>query len=288
VAIQIDTGAPLRGVDDLRRLVEAVFAADDHDEADWIEWKSTLDMSTKDGAFAVARVVLGLANRLPDRASITCGGLGYVVVGAEPGRVSGVVSTDPASLDQLIEPYLGAMEGPRWSPVYLPVMNATVLVVTVEAPRAGDRIFPLRREFAGARGGTVFVRKNGRTIPADSGDLDALQDRLIAAGSAAEIAGIDIGRRRLQDLIGTLIEMRTEIVSHLRDHSVTPRSGTPESLHFVEGCSKVLNQLDAMGDLALDLVLVRRFAQSQGFNTIDIDRATFEAQGVLRRLGRSG
>ena len=226
MAIPIDTAAPLRGVDDLRRLVEAIFAADDHDEADWVEWKSTLDMSTKDGAFAVARVVLGLANRLPDRASITCGGLGYVVVGAEPGSVNGVVSIDPASLDQLIEPYLGATGGPRWSPVYLPVMNATVLVVTVEAPRAGDRIFTLRREFGGARGGTVFVRKSGRTIPADSGDLDALQDRLLAAGSAAEIVRVDIARWRLQDLIETLIEMRTEIFSYLRDHGVTPRSGT--------------------------------------------------------------
>jgi hypothetical protein len=164
-------------------------------------------------------------------------------------------------------------------------MNATVLVVTVEAPRAGDRIFTLRREFGRARDGTVFVRKGGRTIPADSGDLDALQDRLLAAGSPAEIVSIDIGRRRLQDLIGTLIEMRTEIVSYLRDHGVTPWSGTPESLHFVEGCSKILDQLDAMGDLAEGLVLVRRFAQSQGFNTTDIDQATFEAQDVLRRIG---
>jgi hypothetical protein len=53
VAISIDATTALRGVHDLQRLVEAVIDADEHDELDWVEWKGTLDLSTKAGCFHV-------------------------------------------------------------------------------------------------------------------------------------------------------------------------------------------------------------------------------------------
>lgn len=122
-----------------------------------------------------------MANRLPDRAKTTCEGLGFIVVGAAPGNLCGITSVDPARLDQLIEPYVGSVDGPRWTPTFLQDGGNTVLVVTVEAPEPGDRIFTLRKEFGGNRSGTVFVRKQGRTVPADAEDLDGLQRRLTAA-----------------------------------------------------------------------------------------------------------
>lgn len=166
---------------DLIRLVRAVLAADEHDEADWIEWKSALDLTTKEGCFTIARTILGMANRLPESASKTCEGLGYVVVGAEPGQLLGITTVDPANFDQLLVPYLGGPDGPRYSPNYVTIDNATALVITVEAPEPGDRIFSLRRSFNNYSDGTVFVRKHGRTAPADSRDIDALQARLVAA-----------------------------------------------------------------------------------------------------------
>jgi len=181
VAISIDTSQALRGTADLRLLVDAVVAASDHDEADWIEWKSDLDLTAKLGCFQVARTVLGMANRLPENASVNCEGLGFIVVGAQPGKLTGIASVDPAQLDQLVEPYVGGSEGPRWTPTYLTMGDRTVLVVTVEAPQPGDRIYALRKEFDKHRGGTVFVRKHGRTVQADAEDLDALQRRLTAA-----------------------------------------------------------------------------------------------------------
>ncbi len=181
MALVVGTSTALRGTHDLRRLVEAIVAAGPHDEADWVEWKSALDLSGKEGSFQVARAVLGMANRLPERAGLTCEGLGYVVVGAHPGSIEGVASIDPASLDQLLEPYLGGAEGPRFTPIYLPVNNRTVFIVTVEAPRPGDRIFTLRKEWGKYSSGTVFVRKSGRTVIADAADMDALQHRLSAA-----------------------------------------------------------------------------------------------------------
>jgi len=188
MSIEIDTAVALRGIDDLRRLVSAVVNASDHDEADWIEWKSTLDLAGKEGCFQVARAILGLANRLPDRALLTCGGLGYVVVGAEPGSLLGIASVDPAILDEIIQPYLGGVGGPVWAPNYVRVEGKMVLVAVVESPRSDDPILTLRKAFKNYLSGTVFVRKHGRTAPADANDLDALQARLMGS----RVAGSDL------------------------------------------------------------------------------------------------
>lgn len=188
MALAIDTTRALRGMNDLRRLVEAIVAGTEHDEADWLEWKSVLDLSAKEGCFAIARTVLGLANRPPERANLMCEGLGYLVVGAEPGSLLGITSVDPATTSQLIEPYLGGADGPRWTPTSVDVGGKTVLVVTVEAPNPGDRIFTLRREHGKSLNGAVFVRKHGRTVPADAADMDALQRRLTAVGNAGGVA----------------------------------------------------------------------------------------------------
>lgn len=101
--INLDTRSAIRHPD-LGKVIQAVIDADDHDESDWIEWKSNLDLPTKKGSFAVARTILGMANRMPRSAALVCDGLGYIIVGAEPGNLSGVVSVDPAVLDQLLEP----------------------------------------------------------------------------------------------------------------------------------------------------------------------------------------
>lgn len=152
-------------------------AADTHDEAEWIEWKSGLDLSTKTGCFPIARTILGMANRLPASAALVCEGLGYIVVGAEPGNLLGVASVDPADLDQILEPWLGGVEGPKYALTYVLVDGKKVLVVVVEAPKNGDPIFTLRKEFDGRRDGEIFVRKAGRTDLANSADLKALTER---------------------------------------------------------------------------------------------------------------
>lgn len=183
MSIDLDTRAAIRHPD-LGRVVQAVVDADAHDEADWIEWKSDLDLSTKKGCFPIARTILGLANRMPTAASLVCEGLGYIVVGAEPDNLVGVVSVDPADLDQILEPWLGGVEGPRYMPTYVPIKGKKVLIVVVEAPKNGDPIYTLRKEFEGGRDGEVFVRKSGRTERANSADLKALTGRAAAVSTA--------------------------------------------------------------------------------------------------------
>lgn len=180
----------MRGHSALRQLVEAVVAADEHDESDWVEWKGQLDLTAKPGCFHIARAVLGMANRDPERAATTCGGLSYVIAGAEPGQLRGLITVDPARLGQLVELYLGS-DGPAWTASYIEVGSSTVLVVTVEPPRPGDRIHTLRREFEDYLNGTIFIRRPGRTVRADAAELDMLQKRLLAR-PVAKGANLDV------------------------------------------------------------------------------------------------
>jgi hypothetical protein len=286
VTVAVDTGVALRGDDDLCRLVEAVAAAGEHDETDWLEWKGTLDLSTKAGAFAVARTVLGLANRPPEQASLICEGVGYLIVGAEPGRLEGVRSVDPADFSQLISPYLEGQDGLRWSPTYVTVEDRMVFVATVEAPKPGDRIFTLRREFDGARSGTVFVRKPGRTVQADANDLDALQTRF-SVRMGRDPVEVDLMKRRLEELLDTLSGLRTVVATFfVSSGGVTPRSGDPASLAYYGGCEKIERQLDAMGALGRQLPEVRFFAQRRQFDLNGIATAVFEAEQLLRKIAQ--
>ncbi len=185
MSLDLDTRVAIRHPD-LGRIVQAVVGADEHDEAHWIEWKRGLDLATKQGCFPIARTILGMANRMPAAAGLVCEGLGYTVVGAEPGNLAGVMSVDLADLDQILEPWLGGVEGPRYAPTYVVLEGKKVLVVVVEAPKNGDPIFTLRKEFeGGARDGDVYVRKGARTERANSADMKALMERAAAAGGPA-------------------------------------------------------------------------------------------------------
>ncbi|WP_173034047.1 hypothetical protein [Phytohabitans flavus] len=79
------------------------------DEARWIEWKGTLDLSSAAGQHHLVRQIQGFANRDPDFAARWAGGYAYLIVGAEPGvgQPAGVSTVDAATL----EPQLG-----KWLP----------------------------------------------------------------------------------------------------------------------------------------------------------------------------
>ncbi|MGY1845880.1 AlbA family DNA-binding domain-containing protein [Blastococcus sp. SYSU DS1021] len=197
MALNIDVHEGLRRPADLVKLAEAVVAGKDEDEADWVEWKSTLDLTTPEGAFSLARQILGSANRHPDHAARYMAGLGYVLVGVEPGSVEGVTPIDLAKLDAALEKYLGN-PGPVWAGIFVEVQGKDVLVVTVEAPRWGDRFYPLAKTFQGEKGkpgadaGTVFVRRQARTLPAGPGEIQMLQDRLLRGQQPEQSLDLDV------------------------------------------------------------------------------------------------
>src|SRR5688500_15853364 len=115
MALEINTSHALRRPSDLLALVRAILSAHTDEETDWLEWKSTLDLTSHAGRVHLARGILGLANRMPERAAHYCEGLGYLVVGAEPGNLAGVSPIDTAKLDDGLKPFLGP-PGPVWNP----------------------------------------------------------------------------------------------------------------------------------------------------------------------------
>lgn len=63
VAPDIPTARPLRTHAELAQLVAAIVKASPTGETDWLEWKRTLDLSSKIAQGVIARTILGMANR---------------------------------------------------------------------------------------------------------------------------------------------------------------------------------------------------------------------------------
>jgi hypothetical protein len=175
--LHIDTAAAIRRPADQAALVRAVLAAGATDETYWLEWKSRLDLTSAEGRFMVAKVILGLANRHPDYAAPTVQGCGYLVVGVEPANLVGLPPVDAADLDAQLRRFLG-QEGPQWSPTWIPIDGTHVLLITVEPPRWGDAIYLLHQNYGSFHAGTVFARRGASTGPAGPAEMAYLQDRV--------------------------------------------------------------------------------------------------------------
>lgn len=208
----LDTTRDLRTPDELLELVEAIYNSPaTAQETNWLEWKSTLDLGTVEGRFAVGKAILGFANRAVEQARLKCAGVAYMVVGVEPGAAPGVTPVDHATLGQRIKTYA---DSPRWTPHYVPFSNVEVLVIVVEPPRAGDPMHTLQKEFSNDKtrhkAGTIFHRGAAHTEPAGPRDIAMLQERLLhgarqpdldlALGPAAEpLTRLNVGRELVNE-----------------------------------------------------------------------------------------
>ena len=160
-----------------RDLVRAVVEGSRADvEMDWIEWKSSLNLTDRSSIFEIARQILGFANRDPERAARVLEGCAYLLVGVERQRLVGVLPVDSAEIEKKVNQYVG-FDGPAWDFSYEQLDGLTVLVITVEPPRFGDPVHVLRREFGSHKSGAVFVRRFGRTDLADADAMRMLSQR---------------------------------------------------------------------------------------------------------------
>lgn len=186
----IDKTRASRTEDELRALVDAIHTSPaGTQETNWLEWKSALDLGTPEGRFAVAKAILGFANREVAQAQLACEGVAYMVVGVEPGAAAGVLTFDHATLGQKIRTYA---DTPRWTPQYVQFSGVTVLVIVVEAPRPGDPVHTLQKEFtkgsASYRAGTIFHRGAAHTEPAGPKEIAMLQERLLHGALRPDLA----------------------------------------------------------------------------------------------------
>src|SRR5258708_672148 len=113
MTLRIDISRAFTTHEERAALVRAVVAAQPEDELDWIEWKIAGDLGKGPTLGTIARHILGMANRPPDRATLHAGGYGYLIMGAQPGSAPGITPVDPASLGQGVQSWLGT-EGPAW------------------------------------------------------------------------------------------------------------------------------------------------------------------------------
>lgn len=176
----------------LPELVAAVLNAENYDEADWLEWKSTLDLTARAGLIHLSRAILGFANRDPQKIQQSFGGTAYILVGVAPRDLQGIKPVDLEMLQPKLEKYLGT-PGPRWIPHYVHLEknpDLHVLVIEVPAPRLGEYPYPWRttyqpagRSEKGSDSGTLYVRRGSKTERANYEEVLMLAKRA-AQGTA--------------------------------------------------------------------------------------------------------
>ncbi|MFD8958963.1 helix-turn-helix domain-containing protein [Streptomyces anulatus] len=180
---------PVVGLARQRQLIEAVLNASSADETRWLEWKSHLDVSKPEAAFAVAKAILGFANRMPDVAKQWTEGHAYLLVGVQENEVQGVPPHDIEKVDPWLGRYLGDFG--RYQFTYVPFDNGEgtrhVMLVDVFPPRWGDPVHTLHKEFGNAYPGTIFHRYAGKTQPARPAEVQALVERARRAATRVNV-----------------------------------------------------------------------------------------------------
>lgn len=196
--INIDGATPLPP-SRMPELISAVLNAQPEDECDWAEWKSTLSLADRPSHLAIARAILGFANRNPATSQQPFGGSAYVIIGAQPGQLVGVKPVDMATLQPQLSHYLGT-PGPFWRHEYVTPTESpetTILVIEVLAPRPGDWPYPLAHEGTDASGktvpsGTLFTRRGAKTERANYSEVLMLINRATQSPPSVKITDVDV------------------------------------------------------------------------------------------------
>lgn len=215
MALQIDSSKELRTSVELSGLVTAIFNANRGDESIAVEWKSSYDdVLSRESSFALARAILGFANREVTQAKTAFDGVAYVVVGVEPQSLKGQVIPDSAEIMNAIRRYVGSGY-PRWDVRTVKVRSVDVLILVIEPPEVGDRIALLQKDYQYERrgkqisvpAGTIFVRHPGSTERATLADLQYLQERLVAGSEeSARVIREEEKKRYCSALIAEIVQ----------------------------------------------------------------------------------
>lgn len=197
VTLRIDASRALRTHHSHVELVKAIVAAPESTQETYaVEWKTEVDLADRGWRARLAKGVLGFANRDPALVTRWFEGCAYLVVGACPGRLVGTTVVDAAKVEAALAPYVGkGPDGPDWSSSYVDVDGKSVLILTVEPPRLGSRIWTLQKEYAPTKGealraADIFVRHQASTERASQSDIDMLTRR--AASGGTQLGGLTV------------------------------------------------------------------------------------------------
>ncbi|MFI2315990.1 AlbA family DNA-binding domain-containing protein [Streptomyces sp. CB00072] len=218
MTLDVDHSKAFRTPLQLRTLVAAVKHAGSHDENDWIEWKSHYSLTEKQTKATLARHIIAMANRSVAKSSQAAKGCGYILVGVEPGEITGVTTIDLADLESGIRSYLGP-NGPEWVPSYVTIEGKEVLVISVDPPKIGDPIHTLYKDFDKYYAGMIFVRRTAQTVLAGPGEVLSLTQRAQASDDRQSLAVEVTGKQIevplwtwLEETLETMLEQQREAV----------------------------------------------------------------------------
>ncbi|WP_419703233.1 hypothetical protein [Promicromonospora sp. NFX87] len=193
----VDTSHTPRGERAARALVDAVAAGDDRLENYSLEIKGTLDLTGARDRAKLAKFILGAANRMPDKAAKAFGGYAVMVIGVMDGQVVGASPVENLDIEKAVTPYIGA-DGPAWELIRVRVSSGNdVLLLIVDPPQWGQPPFPCYKDGEGLVDGDVYVRTDGETRKAKSGEIKELSRRATVGASVA--VGFDV------DVVGEVI-----------------------------------------------------------------------------------
>ncbi|MGW3549200.1 hypothetical protein ACWDHH_15735 [Janibacter hoylei] len=276
-------------------LVEAVVANDDRVERHFLEIKSQLDLTTRKDQAKLAKFILGAANRMPDQANRAFEGYGVMVIGASDGQMPGIPPIEALDIERAVRPFLGA-DGPRYDFVRVPCESSKneVLVLLVDPPEVGQAPFVCRKSGdGGLRDGAVFVRADGETREANSGELQQLLERGMASTPSVNfgvgIVGVVHPATVDQDEIleEYISRTRAELVAPLRKEKPSATAERAIGGSFDEAISQQIRSISNAYSLRSSLTMEKR-SEAEFLESIDdwADR-TREAwpDAVLRLIG---
>ena len=175
--LTLDTSRQFRSINELADLVQAISSAPSSEsEPVWLGVKREADLNDRRWHALISKCIADSPTGIRLCPSYGQGGCSYLVIGAEPGNVSGDTPVDNAILHAGISRFV--RQTVRWSPQYIKQEGKQVLVITVESPEFGDQIVAMLTSYQSnergasvCREGDVFIRRHGRTDLAGQQDL---------------------------------------------------------------------------------------------------------------------
>jgi Putative DNA-binding domain len=185
-----DFGRHARQPTERLAVVRYVLETENLQETDYLEWKSGYDLSSRPGAAATSKHLIGFANRDSTLASRHAGGHGYLLLGVEPRNLVGIPTWDSADVENWLVRFIGA--DLRYDIHYVTLDNKAVLFLTVDPPRQGDPIYCMEHTSTTPGGqtlpeGAIYVRRNGKTELAKPADVRRLTSRASSSEATLQL-----------------------------------------------------------------------------------------------------
>ena len=172
-----------------RALIGALVGKHDSIVERYLERKGRIDLTDRRALAKLAKFILGAANREAAEAARYFEGYGVMVIGlSSDGEVEGATLPDPEQWEDGITRFIG-VDGPRWdiNPVKHPDAEDSVLILLVDPPKQGDPVRLCRADGEKIDDGRVYIRRRGKTVQADSTEMQMLFARAAATDPKMEL-----------------------------------------------------------------------------------------------------